>query len=430
MSDLFQTFPLAEGADLHVATPGKFKNVAVAAFLLQDLKKETVTPTALLSEVLGRGTQSYPDQKSISRRLEELYGADLATGVHKLGEIQSLFVQMQLPEERFLPEGGMFEEGLKVMREVLLDPVTEEGAFRGDYVDQERENLRRRIESLINDKVRYASMRCIQEMFPDEPYGLHPLGRVEDLGAITPESLYATYREILRKAPIDIFVVGGDDKEKLAETVARVFRLEGAGGKQRPAGLRPAEGRGEARTVVEEQPVQQGKLCLGYRTGVTFNDPQYYPMLFYNGILGGFVHSKLFKNVREKASLAYYANSRHDPLKGVLLISSGIEVSNYERALEIIREQVDAMAAGRISDEEMEFTRKALKNSLRMGQDSPGAQILQALERTLGGRRDSLEERLAAVDRVTRDEVVQVADRVRLDTIYFLKGVGENGGSR
>ncbi len=395
----------------------KFKTCTVRVYLHAPLEAGTVTATALVPYILGRGCRGYPDLTAVHRRLEELYGASVGPGVTKIGEMQSLFLGLDVVQGRYLSE-DVLPEAVDLLSRMCMEPALDAaGHFPDDTVAQEQENLARRIRGLMNDKVRLAALRCVEEMCRAEPYALNGLGRLDDLPALGPAEITARWRDLLRTAPVDVFAVGGG--EALAQQLAKALAPLSSGARAMPE-TRPGSAPDQPRHVVEVQPVQQGKLCLGYRTDVTRTDPRYPAMLMYNGILGGFPHSKLFRNVREKASLAYYASSQWDAFKGVMLIQSGIEPERYTQAVDIIRQQVADLAAGRIDDDEMEFTRRGLGNQLRASEDSPYGLIDSATGQVLVGDLRPLEDRLSEIEAVTRDQVAEVAAGVRLDTVYFL----------
>ncbi len=404
----------------------KFKTVTIRVYLHAPLRADMVTWTALVPHVLARGTRALPTLGDLARRCEELYGASLGAGVAKIGESQSLYVGVDAVEDRFLPEAARAVAGsVGLLRELLLEPARDAGGLlRGDVVAQEKENLAHRIQALINDKIRYAGMRLIEEMYRGEPFGLHAYGRLEDLPQVDAAAVTARYEDLIAHAPADVFAVGGDPA--LGDELAAAFgHLGGAGAIPAPA---PGQAPAEVRRVTETQPVDQGKLNLGYRTPVTLGSPRHGAMMMYSGILGGFPHSKLFRNVREKASLAYYASSRYESLKGLLLVAAGIEPERRDEALRIIEQQVEDMAAGRISREEFDQTRSGLRNRLRSAEDSPGAMIDVAAEESMVGAPRTLEERLAAIDAVTDADVAAVARDVRLDTVYFLTSPQDGSG--
>jgi predicted Zn-dependent peptidase len=396
--------------------------------LQQVLEKQLAAETALIPAVLERGTGKYPSFRDLKIRLEELYGAELGADVIKKGERQILSFSLEVVNDKFAPGENLLRQGLLILRDVISDPFIENGAFKSDYVYQEKEQLAKEIKGLINDKINYALERCIQEMCPAERFGVYRYGSIEELERVSAEGLYEYYRSLLKENPIDIFVVGEVDPKETFDLIQETFNFPRSG---EPVQFPPVEVHnipGEVRYHEERLPVNQGKLTLGYRTNTSYRDEEYVPLMFYNGILGGFPHSKLFQNVREKASLAYYSFSRLEKHKGIQLIGSGIEVENYQQALEIILEQVELIRKGKITREEMENTRRALISAYKVVGDSPYNLVNFYTDGLVGEREEGIDYFIRKIEGIREDNVVEVAHRVHLDTVYFLCSEGEEGG--
>ncbi|MGI6097140.1 MAG: EF-P 5-aminopentanol modification-associated protein YfmF [Dethiobacteria bacterium] len=419
---------LNNGVEVFLIPTPKFKTVTVNLFLHQTLNRATATETALIPSVLERGSKELPTSLKIRRKLEGLYGARLDSDILKKGERQLIVFSLDLIHDRFTGEGGsLLEKGLSILKSIVANPLVEGKGFKSAYVNQEKEQLAREIRGLINDKMSYAVERCVQEMCAEENFGVYKYGRLEDLASITPEGCYAYYRDLINHNPLQLYIVGDLEPEKVFSLLEEIFAFERGQGRE----LSPVDVYHkvkEPRYVEERLAVNQGKLTLGFRTGTHYSDDDFFALLFYNGILGGFPHSKLFQNVREKASLAYFAFSRLERHKGILMISSGIEVKNYERALSIINKQVEQMARGEIDLEEMENTRRGLVNQLRVLEDNPYQLINYYLDGYIGGRGDTLEEFLQKIEQVTKDDVVRVAEKIKLDTVYFLRNNQDSNG--
>lgn len=420
---------LSDNTGIFLLPTSKFKTTLVSVSLQQVLDRESAAQTALLPAVLKRGTEQYPTLRDLEIRLEELYGATLIADVVKRGEKQILTFSLEVVNDKFAPGEKLLQQGLSILKEVISDPLLENGGFHKDYVRQEKEQLAKEIQGLVNDKVNYALERCVQEMCSGERFGVYKYGSVEELQPISAGGLYDYYRNILRENPLEIFVVGEVDAERTFSLIQETFDLER---NSEPAELTPVEvERIPEKVSYEEEklPVNQGKLTLGYRTNLSYRDDNYPDLLFYNGILGGFPHSKLFQNVREKASLAYYVFSRLEKHKGIQLIGSGIEVEDYRQALEIILQQVEAVKEGQISQEEMENTRRGLINRLKIIGDSPYSLVGYYLDGLIGERsEEGIEDLIQKVERISREDVVAVAENIHLDTVYFLRSTDEEEG--
>ncbi|MBR2564753.1 MAG: insulinase family protein [Paenibacillus sp.] len=407
---------------IHVLPTKRFKTFAISLYAGVPLRENTVTPVALTPFVLRRGTESYPETTQFREQLEHLYGAGFGFDVYKRGDYQIVQFRMDTINDSFVGGGEqqLLDRSFAFLGEVLTKPARENGHFKASYVQAERETVRKKLESIINDKMRYAAERCIEEMCKHEPYRLHPLGERKALPAIDASELTSSYENWLREASMDLYVVGDTTLEEVEELVQRHFNLERTSSSDYQAQV-AVRGDEETNTVIERLNIGQGKLNMGLRTSITYADDRYAAALMYNGILGGYPHSKLFVNVREKESLAYYASSRYDGHKGIATIQSGIEIPNYEKAVTIIKQQLEEMKHGHITDLEMSQTKAMIRNLLREMQDAAFEMIAYDFNRQLSGKERTAEELLAQIEQISKQDVREAAEQFRLDTIYFLR---------
>jgi predicted Zn-dependent peptidase len=421
LSTQFTRFTMQPGVDLYVHRTTKFKTTNVYLYLHTPLQADTVTANTLLSMVLGRGSRQYPSTADLTRHLEDLYGAGFGTDVMRRGETHSILLRLDVANERYLPGGeSLLPQGLQTLFGILLDPLTVGSGLKPEYVDQERTNLRQAIESLINDKRRYAMFRCTEEMCQGEPFALGRLGRAEVLDSLTPERLLQRHQELIRDAAIDIFVVGDVEPERVREQVAANLKLPADGKRQRPTTQVLRKPAHEPKTVHEPHDVNQGVLVLGLRTGVVSADPDYIPLVVANACLGGFPHSMLFQNVREKNSLAYFAYSALEAVKGIQWIYAGIEFENYQKCLDIMQAQLKDLQAGKIEQDLFDTTIRNIVGDIKAAEDRPGRMVEMQMENLFAGRDWSLADLQAAYEAVTPAQAAEAAAKISLDTVYFL----------
>lgn len=410
---------------LHVLPTDKFKTNTVVVNVRLPLEAGRVTRTALLPYVLTRGTAAYPSVRALNAQLDRLYGSFLTADVYKLGDHQIVQFRLELPNGKYIPgRPELLKEGLAFLYEVLTRPVREQGTLKASFVELEKEGLRKRVEGIFNNKASYARIRCVEAMFPDDPYGLFSGGRVADLPAIDPSALEAEYTRLLAACPMDAFVVGDVNPAAVAEEFARVFTFSGlrtARVEEGPTAPGPGVKPTSPRRLTEAQDVAQGQLVLGLRTPVRLTDAGYHAMAMYNGLLGGFAHSKLFMTLREKESLAYAAGSRYDAHKGVVFIQAGIDAANEARAVAVIEDQLAALRRGEVTDEELAQTRAMMLHAHHETEDSPGRLITMAYEALLTGREHPHERLAEVLPGITAEQIATAAASVELDTIYFLR---------
>ncbi len=406
--------------NLHIMPTDKFKTTTMVVLIQQELSEQFVTKTALLAMVMKRATARFPETKQLREYLDYLYGAIFDVDVMKKGERQIVQIYLEVPNEKFLSERTpLLEQTIQFLGEVMTKPHLENGAFADKYVSTEKESLRKRIESIVDDKMKYANQRVTEEMCKGEPYALLVNGRVEDLAAINGKGLYEYYQQLISQNPIDIFVVGDVETKRVQEYVKKHISVQRTvKPMQIEQSVKKVE---EVKEVIDRLDVTQGKLNIGCRTHITYKDEEYPALLICNGVLGGFPHSKLFVNVREKASLAYYAVSRLESHKGILMIMSGIEVANFAKAVSIIKEQLELVRNGQISPGELEQTKATLTNQFTELLDSPRMMIDFSYNGILSGNKRQLDTLLGELQQVTIEQIKQVAAKVELDTIYLLR---------
>lgn len=405
--------------NIHYIRTDKFKTNSINVFIHTQLDRSTVTLNALLPMVLKRGSMDYPTMQDLSRKLEDLYGSLFDARVFKIGERQIIHFYIDCVNDKFLPNDSIFESGIEVLNSIICRPLIEGNRFNVQYIQQEKENLKNRIESRINDKVQYAIERCYELMCSDERYGIHEWGRIEDLDRIDNTELVNHYWNLINKSRIDIIAIGNFSEKQLRKLEQTIDLKTDNSNKIEPENVYKSVK--EIRTFVEEMDVNQGKLSIGLRNNVGPKDPDYFALIVFTSILGGGPHSKLFQNVREKASLAYYAFARLERMKGLTIISSGIEAENYEKAKEIILKQIDEMKGGNVSVSEFEASIKTLENGIRSMTDEPLQIADFFLTQSIMGSDYDFESFIDKIKGVKLEEVFKVAQKVQLDTIHFIK---------
>ncbi len=420
-------FDVSRTASLCVADTGKFKINDLWLSFTSPLSREKSALNALLPLVLSRGTGKLPDMSSLSRRLDDLYASVVSPRSSKLAETQFFGFFASMLDNSFAIDGCDVAGGtLEVLRDLVADPTTYGGVFRPEYVEGEKTTLKNMIASEINNKRRYAATRCIEEMCREEPFGISDSQMLCEIDKITPESLWEHYRKVLSGCRVEAFYVGRYS-DRVAGLMPGLFEGIGSDGEQdyTPQIIRRAD---KVRRVVEDHPVRQGKLCMGYRTGTVLSDPDYYKFSVFNAVFGASPISKLFMNVREKLSLAYYCSSGvADGQKGIMTVNAGIDPASLEKTEDEIARQLAATAAGDITDSELEAAKAALVNSLREIEDLPSAVCRWYTIRMMAGRRDSPADNIERILSVKKDDVAEAASRVTLDTVYFMNPTLKEG---
>ena len=421
----YKSKEIRQGVTLHTINTNNFKTNLYAVFLATPLTRENVTLNALLTAVLRRGTNSMKSQDIISKRLEEMYGANFDCGIDKTGDNHIIKFYLEAISEEFLPEKEeITEKCLDILFDIVFNPFIENEGFKEEYIKGEKENLKQIIEGKIDNKGVYALDRCREEMFKDKPYGLYKFGYVQDLEKITAKSLYEYYKNLINNCKIDIFFSGIDEKNNIEEIVINNEKIKNVVPRE-PKYIVNTE-KTELIEVKDEINVQdhmqvnQGKLVIGLTVNADKSDSKYTASV-YNAILGGGANSKLFQNVREKKGLAYTAGSNYVRQKNTIFIRCGIEISNYEKAVETIKEQLNDIKKGNFDDADIENAKNLIIESIKSIPAEQDTEITYYYGQELSDTSTSIDEYISKIQKQSKEDIINLAQNVRVNTIYFLR---------
>ena len=420
---------IKQGITVHNINTDKFKTNIVAIFLTTPMSRKYVTFNSVISSVLRRGSKNMPTQEDISKTLEDMYGASFNNGLDKIGDNHILKFYMESINDEYLPQenDNLLKDSIKKLSEIVFNPVLENGKFKEEYLNQEKEVITQRINARIDNKAFYARTRCVECMYKDDPAALYKYGYTEDMKNINTENLYNYYKELIDNCKIDIFISGKNELEntlKMLNEDENIQKLKPRKAEYVINDIKVKEEQQE-QSIEEKQNVTQGKVVIGCDILFDENDLKdenlRYEALLYNGLLGGSANSKLFQNVREKASLAYTAGSSYVRFKSNIFINAGIEIENYEKAIKIIKEQLESMKNGEFTEEEIENEKKSIISGINLIDDEQDSGIVYYYGQEITNSNVNLEDYKKRVKNVTKDQILNIAKKVKINTIYFLR---------
>lgn len=420
----YKTEELKKSIKLHCIGTEKFKTNLISVFFTVPLDRSTVTYNAIIPAVLRRGTNNLKSQEEISIALENMYGATFDCGIEKTGDNQILKFYLEMVNDEFLETKDNLSKGINLLLDIIFNPLIENGSFNEEYLKTEKENMKRIIEAKIDNKDRYAFERCVEEMYKNKIYGLYKYGYVEDLEKMDGKNLYEHYKKLIDTAKIDIFVSGNikeDNVVNITKQNENIQKLQERIDIHVINAEKSSDFNKETEKEIEEKmDITQGKLVIGTDVSLNEEDSKY-KISLYNVILGEGATSKLFQNVRERESLAYTARSNYIKPKGNIYIRCGIEMQNYEKAVSVIKEQLEAMKNGDFTEADIENAKKYVQAGLRTTVEEQDAELTYYFGQELSDKFTTLEEYGQKIEKITKEDIQKVAQNVKINTIYFLR---------
>lgn len=419
-----EVIKIKNGINLNLIKTDKFKTNLLSVFFTVPLNENTITKNSLIPAILRRGSNNLKTQEEISKTLEEMYGASFDCGVDKIGDNQVLKFYLETINNSYTEDGeNILKESINILLDLVFNPLVNNNKFDETYVESEKNNIKQIIEGRKDAKATYALERCIEEMYKNLPYALYKYGKLEDLKNINAENLYEEYKKLINECKIDIFISGDITEEVKNEVIENknIVSLE----ERNPNYIESnKENRikqeKQEEIVSESMDVTQGKLIVGLDVLKEQEDDKY-TALIYNAILGGTPNSKMFQNVREKNSLAYTASSSYIRQKGNIFVKCGIEIDNYEKALKIIKEQIEDMKKGKFTEEDIKQAKVNIVSTIKFIPEEQDTELLYYFSQELSGYQMNSEEYINKVNSITKEQIVELANRIQINTIYFLK---------
>jgi predicted Zn-dependent peptidase len=411
---------LKKNVRLTILPTKKYKTIRVFIRFTSQLAAETVAKRTLLTSLLETSSLRYPTQTAFSTQLAALYGASFGMNVNKKGDLHQVNVAMSFVNGKYVADEKLFAQAISFLKEVLFSPNIIQNEFETKNFLIEKNNLIAYMRSIAEDKQAFASL-SLQELYFSQSSNqkIPSFGRPEDLVDVTAKELVETYTSMIKEDPVDIFVIGDVEEAQVVEII------EGLPFEDRPEKDLTVFYQQKTENVIREkivrEPVTQAKLNLGYHTGIYYNQPERFSLMVFNGLFGGFPHSKLFMNVREKESLAYYASSNVDTFRGYLSVQTGIDGNNRDQVFALIEQQLQSLQKGEITEAELAQTKAMLKNQFLLSLDSPQSLIeTEYLNQWVPNTEMSEEQFIQRLEEVSVTDVQKIAQKIELQAVFFL----------
>lgn len=423
-----ETIYQMKGYTLHLIPTQKFKTLTVSLRLQSPLTRKTTTIRTLLTFVLTAATRQYPSTKELAAFLDDNYGARLSSTIGTKGQSQIINLYSSFVNEMFLPEkDSLLIRQVQLLSDLFYDPFIKDHAFDEKIVEQKKKELKERLQVNKDDKFSYSLDKLFEYMGNKQVLGISSTGYEEDIDQISASELYQYLLKCIQEDEKHLYVVGDVD-----ESIVNVFQQYlqfPENQNDYPSNYIFKTTKKDVVEVIEKQEITQSKLNIGYQIQCDFMSEKHYAMTVFNALFGGFSQSRLFKVVREENSLCYYVSSSYDAFNGIMIVNAGIDAKDYHKALDLIDQQLKDIQNGHLEDEEIMIAKGLLENALKKTNDEAMSMITLSYNRDITHKKETNDEYIQKLLNVGKEEIIEVAKQVQLDTIFFLTGKEFNGNN-
>ena len=406
--------------NLHMIKTNRFKTINVQLIFSNKIKKEEITKRNFLSDIITYSSKLYPTKKDISIKSQDLYAANVYATSYRLGNYYNTDINLYFLNEKYSEE-GMTEKSLEFLSEIIFNPNVTDNKFDNNSFNVIKNNMKLQIESIREDTRKYSMIKMLENMDKNAPYSYHGFGYIEDLEKITQENLYEYYKEFIKNSSVEIFVIGDIDFDYIEKIIRDKFKFNIYRKKKESPIIIHDKVRKTIKTIIDEDEINQSKLTIGCKTIGLTDFEKNYVLTLYNIILGGGSESLLFQNVREKNSLCYYVSSSSNKVDNLIIISSGIAKENFKKTLKLIKQEMKNIEKGNFNDEIIEQAKIRYISIIDEIYDYPNQIISSYYAKEILGT-DIPEARKQKIMEVTKEDIVAISKKIKMDTIYLLGG--------
>lgn len=410
--------------NLHIIKTERFKTVNIRVCLRDEINKDEITLRNMLTSFLTYSTNQYPTKRDIVLKAQDLYAVNVYTKSYRSGRFNMVNFCLSMLNEKYT-EKGMLEESIKFLADIIFNPNFKKEKEFNDAYQFLYDSVVSSIKGIKENTTTYSMIRMLEEMDKDMPYGYREFGYLEDLENISKDKLIDYYNKILNNSLVDVYVIGDVNEDEIEKLLKEHFPFITY---KRPKVSQIIEHDKlplRSKTVIEKIDSTQSKLSIGCKIGDLTEFERNYVLTLYNMILGGSSESKFFQIIREKHSLVYYVSSSLNKLDSLMLIKAGISKENFEKTLRLVKKLIKDMAKGNFTLENIKIAQENYISLLKEIEDNEAAIIETYLAKDLLNLGD-VEERKQEIMKVTKEDIIKLAKKVKVDTVFLLEGVLED----
>lgn len=410
--------------NLHIIKTDLYKTITVKIFFREKALKENITKRNFLSRIMMLGSNDYKSKVELTKAEQDLYAVNISGTNRRIGNYLDTGLSLKVLHDKYT-EPANFEKSLDLLNSIIFNPKVTNNAFDEVDFDTVYEEYKADLNSLVEDKLTYALIRGLEKTDDKSVISYRGIGYLEDLEKITKENLYEYYKEVIKHDFVDIFVLGDVDEEYITNIIREKFKINTF--KKQPINALVTPLKSSRPKIVKEKVIsEQDNLVITLNLNNLTDYERNYPLSLYNAILGGGSESLLFSEIREKNSLSYYISSTPNKLDNLIIIRGGITKDRSMDAVNIIKKILKDLENGKIDDDRIEKAKEYYTSAIDDIIESP-FQIIESyyMIELLGV--DDIETKRKKMLKVTKDEIIALAKKVKINTIYILEGSDDNG---
>ena len=407
--------------NIYTIKTDRFKSSHMEIIFRSKAIKNKMTSYAFLADILTESTKEYPSRRYLMTRMEELYELSIYGTTTRVGNILNTSIILDFINPEYINEEDYLENSIKLPFEILNNPNVINKEFDLKTFNIVKERIRKDIESIKENPFKQSIRETINYTGFDTATSYPLLGTIEDLEAITPSSLYNTYEELFKENVCDIFIIGNLDMDEVASIIKREFKNRYISKLDTNMYITNKENKRPLVGSIESNNIQ-ASLVMIYNVNELNDFEKNAVIHVFNYIFGnGGLTSKLYQNLREKNSLCYGVTSMVLKYDSLLLIQVSLDNESVSKAISLIKKSLKEMTTGNFTID----TLNDAINNLIISMDYSMDNCVPILSNYVFNIFDNLpmpEERKKLYKKVTKEDIINVAKKLKLNTVFTLKG--------
>ncbi len=414
MYDLYKT----NNANIYLIKNKKFKTISLSIQFRKEKTKYDSVYLSILKDVLNCETNEYKNLKDYHKAKLNIYDPFIEFKIVNSGKNQGFVIDSKFANEKYT-EKGMNKKTIEFIFNTIYNPKTKNKSFDKENFEIAKQNYIEHLKAIKDNPFKYTSIRLWEEINVYDFKILTNKEAIEKAKQITEKTLYEYYETLFTDTSLDIFIIGDFNNEEIKKTISSIIKGNFKKSKKNTF-INHKEVKKENQ-IIETSKTNQSQLGIGLKFLNLTEFEKKYVSILYTSILGGGWASKLMQKVREEKSLCYFIGASRSITHGLCFIYASIDAKNYEKVLTLIKKEIESMQQGDFTEKDISRVQQVYLNSLLEIEDNQ-IQLMNSIINIALSDSDSLSERKENITKISKEDIINIAKKVKIDTIFFLKG--------